>query len=183
MDKDAVFELQQSIERLAQGANPFTGEIAKSDEILNDVRVSRCLFAVNDILRDIVNGDLTAAATTTVKMSANKTRKHKFQYDETLAAQVEIQSYPISLSQIIRNVLVVFGSENKLKYADLAQVLLQKGLFVENSEKSPKLIASESAAQYGITLRRVHGKGGDRWQTVFDQNGQKFVIDLLRELE
>lgn len=29
MDKDAVFELQQSIERLAQGVNPFTGEIAK----------------------------------------------------------------------------------------------------------------------------------------------------------
>lgn len=173
MEKETIANLQESVEKLAQGVNPFTGEIARDDEILNDVKVSRCLFAVNGVLKELLNG----------KTSAKKSKKHKFEYRAELTPQIKIEDYSISLSQIVRNILEVYGKEVKLTYYDLAQVLYKRGLFVDNPEETPRMIASEKAEQYGIFLKRVHGNAGDRWQTVFDQNGQRYAIDLLKNLE
>ncbi len=172
MEKETIANLQESVEKLAQGVNPFTGEIARDDEILNDVKVSRCLFAVNGVLKELLNG----------KTSAKKSKKHKFEYRAELTPQIKIEDYSISLSQIVRNILEVYGKEVKLTYYDLAQILYDRGLFVDNTEETPRMIASEKAEQYGIFLKRVHGNAGDRWQTVFDQNGQRFAIDLLQNL-
>lgn len=130
------------------------------------------MFAVNDILKDLIGK----------KPSAKKPKKHKFENNDELTAKVQIENYPISLSQIIRNILFVYGDENKLTYYDIAQVLYAKGLLTENTESTPKLIASENAKQYGITLKRIHSNKGDGWQTVFDENGQKYVLSLLKGL-
>ena len=39
------------IDKMANGINPITDEQTVDDDTLNNVRVSRCLFYVSDILR------------------------------------------------------------------------------------------------------------------------------------
>lgn len=80
MEKETIANFQESVEKLAQGVNPFTGEIARDDEILNDVKVSRCLFAVNGVLKELLKG----------KTSAKKSKKHKFEYRAELTPQIKI---------------------------------------------------------------------------------------------
>lgn len=173
MDKEFANEMQRYVEQLAKGINPFTGEIAKEDEIINDVKVSRCLFCVSDILKEIAN-------TTPVR---TYTKKTKFVYNPELTDKIRIVDRPISLSQIIRNILEVYGEECKLTYYDVTPILCEKGILVENDEKSPKLVASEQAKQYGIWAQRVSPKnGGERWRTVYDQNGQRYVLSILKDL-
>ena len=36
------------------GINPLNGEKVKDDDLINNIRISRCLFYVNDVLNDIV---------------------------------------------------------------------------------------------------------------------------------
>ena len=41
------------IEKLANGINPLTGEIVPDNELINNIRISRCLFYVNEVLGEV----------------------------------------------------------------------------------------------------------------------------------
>ena len=45
------------IEKLANGINPLTNQAVPDDDLINNVRISRCLFYVSDILRRIVENE------------------------------------------------------------------------------------------------------------------------------
>ena len=171
MDKSAIAEIQKSIESLAYGINPFTGEPVKDDDTLNDVKISRCLFAASDVLKELLN-----------TKHLFKVKKHIFVYDEEKNAKIEISPYPVSVYQLIGNILNVYGQENKLTYYDLVPFLLGKGLLMENPEGKPKLIASEQGNGVGILNVRRQSRYGPRWRIVFNEKGQKYVISLLKEL-
>lgn len=171
MDKSAIAEIQKSIESLANGINPFTGEIAKDDDALNDVKVSRCLFAASDVLKEILGAK-----------HAFGVRKHSFIYDEEKNAKIVISHHPINLYQLIGNILYVYGRENKLTYYVLVPILLEKGVIIENPEGRPKVIGSEKGKEFGIVNVRKKSRYGERWQMLFDEKGQRYVISLLKEL-
>ena len=43
------------IDKLANGIDPLTDEIIKDDSVINNVRISRCLFYVSNVLQDVIN--------------------------------------------------------------------------------------------------------------------------------
>ena len=45
------------IDALANGIDPLTGEIIKDDSVINNVRISRWLFYVSDVLRQVLDND------------------------------------------------------------------------------------------------------------------------------
>lgn len=47
------------IEKMANGINPLTDEKIPDNELINNVRISRCLFYVNDILGEILENSGT----------------------------------------------------------------------------------------------------------------------------
>lgn len=48
------------IDKLAKGINPLDDSIVPEDGIINNVRLSRCLFYVSDVLRQVIeNGGVT----------------------------------------------------------------------------------------------------------------------------
>ncbi|MBR2099927.1 MAG: hypothetical protein IJ927_01185, partial [Eubacterium sp.] len=49
------------IDDLARGVNPFTKENVADEDIINNVKISRCLFYVSDILGEVIsNGGINA---------------------------------------------------------------------------------------------------------------------------
>ena len=54
MNLELLKHAQGYIENMAKGIHPLTGEIISDNEILNNIRISRCLFYVNDVLKDIL---------------------------------------------------------------------------------------------------------------------------------
>ena len=45
------------IEKLANGVNPLTDQVVSDMDVINNVRISRCLFYVSDLLRQIIDND------------------------------------------------------------------------------------------------------------------------------
>ena len=57
LPSDRLFSLYRTkafIDKLANGVNPMTGEMIPDYELINNVRVSRCLFYVSDLLRQVI---------------------------------------------------------------------------------------------------------------------------------
>ncbi len=42
------------IDKLANGINPLNDEPVKDDDIVNNIRISRCLFYVSNILKNVI---------------------------------------------------------------------------------------------------------------------------------
>lgn len=175
MDKERIAQLQGYVELLAKGIDPFTGEVASEGDVLNNVSVTRCLFEVNDLLKEVIR-ELPRIG---------RRKRHPFVYDEALSAKIEIKKHPITLSQLVRNIVAVYGRENRVTYYDLLPLLVERGYLRENPEGNPKYIAAEGAEQYGVLMDRIAtARGvGMRWVTLYNEVGQRMVIDLLRELK
>ena len=43
------------MEKLANGINPIDGSIIPEEEVINNVRLSRCFFYVADVLRQVID--------------------------------------------------------------------------------------------------------------------------------
>lgn len=80
------------IQKLANGINPVTGEEVSEGDVINQVRISRCLFYVSDILGQVVeNGGI----------SARKKKAHKlpFQLDYQARDAFRYSETPIPISE------------------------------------------------------------------------------------
>ena len=55
MDIELLKHAKYYIEKMANGVNPLTNEIVPDDDLINNVRISRCLFYVNDVLKEVIN--------------------------------------------------------------------------------------------------------------------------------
>lgn len=169
---------QMYIEAMSQGINPVTGEVVCDNDTLNNIKVSRCLFFVNDILKELIcnNGKLH-------REKVPRVQKQNFVYNEHLMQQVTVCNTPISLSEIIRNILKIYGDETKLTYKMVAELLLNKGIYIKNAENSPKYIATPESKKYGIYTELRHTMQGDRLITLYNSEGQKYLLSLLKDLK
>ena len=50
------------IDSLARGVDPISGQPAEDDSVINNVRISRCLFYVSDVLEKVINNGGNVAA-------------------------------------------------------------------------------------------------------------------------
>ena len=52
---ETIARAQMYLENLANGVNPLTGEEVADSDVVNNVRISRCLFFTADLLKKIVD--------------------------------------------------------------------------------------------------------------------------------
>lgn len=172
-DLDTLQNMNMIIENLANGINFFTGEIASDTDIVNDVRIARVLFKTTEILKELISQQKPT--------KSKKISKPMFVYNQELIKNVEINPRPISLSEISRNIVVAYNNECKLTYKIIAELLYREGVLIDNTEDTPKLKASDNAKQYGIWSEIVHRSNGDRLQTFYNEEGQRFVLGILKK--
>ncbi len=44
---------------MAQGINTLTEEEVGADDLINNIKISRCLFYVSEVLEDVIHGGVT----------------------------------------------------------------------------------------------------------------------------
>ena len=173
-DLELLAWAQNYVEKMANGINPLDGSVIEDDSVLNNVRVSRCLFYVSGILKEIIaKGGLT-----------KKNKSKAFVYDAIKASTVKIDTRPIALSEIIRNIKDVFTDCKVPTFRKMAELLKAKGILIDNPEKGgTHYVASPQAAVSGVwTEIAVNGTGKEYWRTLYDENGQRLVIAALAEI-
>ena len=53
-DLEVMKRAQMYIEKLANGVDPLTNRQVADNDIINNVRISRCLFYVSDVLKGVI---------------------------------------------------------------------------------------------------------------------------------
>ena len=168
------------IDCLANGTNPLDGTPIPEQDVINHVKISRCLFYVSDVLR----GQIELQGKNADQLSG----KHKlpFHITEEEQLQYEPSEAAIPASAIGRKVNEILDGKGmrKVTYRAIATWLESIGLLEEektNGEK-PRKVPTASGIAMGITTEIRAGTRGEYPCVVYNKNAQAFVVENLNEI-
>lgn len=166
------------MEKLANGINPIDNTMAPDEDIINNVRLSRCFFFVSDVLRQVIeNGGIKPVA------AGKKSKKIPLMIPFEKRNQFEYSEKPITVSEIARRVNALVDTENmkRLTYSGVLTWLTKTGMIESmptsdgRSVKRPTKIGRES----GISVEERTGSNGPYQVVVYNSEAQHFIVDNL----
>lgn len=165
------------IDQLANGVNPIDGKAIPENDIMNNVRLARCMYYVSDILRQIIeNGGITSQK----KIYINK--KEEFFLDIEQRNAFRFSSSPISISEITRRLNELKNDDcmKNITHNMITPWLIQSEILKEicingKNQKTP----TETAEAFGITLEHREGTRGPYSVVLYNEDAQHFLLDNL----
>lgn len=163
------------IDKLANGVNPLTDEPVSENDIVNNVRISRCFFYISDLLRRFAEGGFPEAA--------KKGKKQPFIITEEQRKRFEFSETPISVSEIARRFNAAVNTEGavQMRYSGITFWLIESGLLsVDRREDGREVKLPTSAGmELGISQEVRSGANGSYTVVVYNENAQRYIVDNI----
>ena len=176
-EKEIIKRAKDYIDGLANGMNPLTGEPVDESDIVNNVRISRCLFYVSGILEKVLNGE---------KNILPRVKKSTFSISAEKLENFEYSSEPILVSDIVERIMSLSENENmrKLPTSKITKWLLKNGFLEERKNDLGKLKKHVTSVgeEIGLYQEEREGQYGRYAVTLYTTSAQHFLIDNLEAI-
>lgn len=163
------------IDKMANGINPLDDTPVKDGDVINNVRISRCLFYVSDTLRKVIENDGVIAAP--------KVRKQDFSMSADEIEKFEFSETPIPVSEIAKRINELTDTENSKKFSHrmITDWLIKTEFLVEieTAEGEKRKRPTQNGVDLGITVEERQGQRGIYHVVLYNQNAQKFITDNI----
>ena len=163
------------MDKLANGINPIDDSVVPDEDIVNNVRLSRCFFFVSDVLRQIIehSGIESEKKAKKLPLEIPYEKRNRFAYSEN----------PIPASEIAKRINALAENDHmkKLTYSGILTWLSEIGMMEWSSTldgkrtKRPTKIGKEN----GISVEDRIGNKGNYQVVVYDTAAQHLIIDNL----
>lgn len=170
---ETLIRAKEYIDKLSNGINPLTDEITDENDLINNVRISRCLFYVSDVLEKVIAaGGITAVA-------EKRNRRRGFYITEEQRAQLTVFDCNVYAKDIVDriNELTAENGAKKFQAKWITAFFLSIGMMkiVDGTKR-----ATESGEELGIiTKQRFSDKIGTYWVNQYTPDAQQFIIDNI----
>lgn len=173
IDVKLVSHAKDYIDDLARGINPFSKEEVDDNDIINNVKISRCFFYVSDVLGEVIAGG-------GIKKS-QKPKQEPFDLQKLDLDNYEYLIEPITISVIARKINEL-KPENmeKLKVTAITNWLVDINMLsvVQVHGKNHKRPTANGEG-VGITMEQRDGQYGPYYVVLYNESAQHFIIDNL----
>lgn len=178
MDLELLKRANDYVFKMANGINPLTGEVVSDDDLINNIKISRCLFYVNTVLNNVLsNGG--------IGKNKIKVEKVKFNIDRKTLEKYVFIEYDVSISKIVKNINDLINDEkmNKLKSTEVTGWLISIGLLEEKVNNGKKLkVPTELGKNVGMYIEHRVGNFGGYDIVIYKKKMQEFIIDNFENL-
>lgn len=160
------------IDKMANGINPLTNQNTAENDIINNVHISRCLFYVSDILRQVIDNGGTVSTN-----SHNKRSNFYITNEQKLALKsVEHSVYVREITEEINRVTEANGTKKFAAVWITNWLVSLELLEVIDGKKH----ATERGNEIGInTELRYSQKIGNYYANIYSQSAQAFIYDNI----
>ena len=178
---DILVRAEKYIADLANGIDPLTGAELGDEQIVNNVRISRCLFYVSGVLRKVIDngGEVTAAP----KVKPKRAELADFALTDEQAAALVPEKYDISLSKVaaVINRDIDENVMNKMKTTVISRWLMDKGLLTEIvSGGRNRKIPTPAGESIGMTEKQLTTASGVPYKGItYSPDAQQFIFDNI----
>ena len=163
------------MDKLANGINPIDNNPVDENDIVNNVRLSRCFFYVSDILRQVIENGGGIGRTNKKKddfyISSEKLENYKYSN----------KSVPVSKIAERINELIDNNNIKKITYNHINEWLLSIDMLKIETKADGKTAKRPTKAgnDIGITTEERIGRNGKYIVTVYNIDAQHFIIDNI----
>lgn len=163
------------IDKMANGINPIDDSQIPENDLINNVRISRCLFFVSSVLGDIGdNGGI---------QKPKKKRKDLFKLSEDSISNFPLSDTPLPVSQISAyfNEHIDVETMKKFPVTAITNWLLQHGYLTELEKGNGRhyKMPTEKGVQIGITTEQRFGQNGSYIAILYGIEAQKLILENL----
>ena len=174
---DKLIRAESYIRKMANGINPITDETAADDDMVNNVRVTRCLYYVSDILRQVIANNGVVEK----KPHGSGKKVDFYMTDEQRANLVEFD-HPVFLREFVDEINRLTEANNCKKFAArwIRAYFVSIGLLVADADFVSKY-ATEEGVNLGIIpeLRQSQQSMREYWVNQYSPEAQRFIIDNI----
>ena len=164
------------IEKLANGINPLTDQAVPDTDLINNVRISRCLFYVSDLLRQIEEQG-------GILKKKGKAKKLPFQLSYEERSKFSFSEKPIPISEITKRINDLIDTEQmtKLSYKHISDWLITLGALIvtEGADGKPVRHPTPRGTELGILTEQREGQNRTYTVIVYNHAAQQFIMDNL----
>ena len=172
---DILRHAKMYMDKLANGIDPIMDQAAPEEDIINNVRLSRCFFYVSGVLEKVIeNGGV-------VGKKPRPTHPFSLTYDQIRRYEFPDVSIPITaLTQGI-NALSENEDMKKLKYTSISQFLEQSGMLevVEQANGRKAKRPTDAGRSIGIYTEERTGQNGPYTAVLYNRGAQQFILDNI----
>ena len=175
-EKEILQHAKGYIDNLANGINPLTGEPVDENDVVNQVRISRCLFYVSGVLEKVLNGQKVFGRGSKRPFSVTPEQLECFPYsDEPIYVSV--------LAELI-SALSADGDMKKLSAVRITKWLLGNGFLEEVYDLTGKTSRRVTALgkSIGIYQEERDSMHGKYLATLYTTDAQHFVVDHIEAI-
>ena len=173
-EKEILLRAKTYIDKLANGINPLDGEPVKDDDIVNNVRISRCLFYVSGVLQQVIENG--------VGVQKKHAKKVEFFITQDAIERIEYSDTPLVLKEFVQRINTTINQEEvkTLPCVAYREWLQQAGLLAPT--ETYQVLPTETGAELGISLENRIGSKGEYTVVVYNRNAQEFIVNHLQEI-
>ena len=176
---EKMLRAKMYIDKLANGIDPLTDMEMTEDKVLNQVRISRCLFYVSDILGKVIDNGGEIGKKVVVKQLP-------FYINDEQLARVEISEEPVGVAIIAKRISDVLDERvKKANAVHISNWLMNEGYLTENtySGKKRKTATAKGEALGILTVDGISSNNIPYKKNIYNINALRFVISHIREIE
>lgn len=166
---------KEFIDKLASGVNPLDDTPVPDGDLLNNVRISRCMYYVSEILGQVIRGGFSKRS--------NDRGKVPFSVSSEQLMQFPFSQEPIGVTEINNgiNSLIDENTMKKLKVTSITEWLVDVDLLYNEVRADGKRNkrATARGMSLGISEMVYQGQYGEYKKLLYDENAQRFIIDNL----
>ena len=177
-DLEIMQRAKMYLDKLANGINPLDDTTLSDGDIVNNVRISRCLFYVSNVLRQVIENGGTAPKKHTPKID--------FEISFEDIQKFPFSDFPITVSVIAKRINEIVDNENmkRLTYKNITDWLISTDMLRVETKPDGKTTKVPTAAgnQIGITTTIRNNARGEYTAVVYDAKAQRFIIDNIESV-
>lgn len=175
-EMEMIKRAKMYIDKMANGINPLTDAPIPEDDFVNNVRISRCLFFVSELLRRMQEeGD--------VHREMSRTQKAPFALTAEQAAQFAYSEQPLRISEIVKaiNSLIDPEAMKALQTTTITGWLVEIGMLKQSLAQNGRKITlpTERGSALGISTEYRNTGAYSYEAVIYDINAQHFILDNL----
>lgn len=177
VDLELLKHANDYILKMANGINPLTLENVSENDLLNNIKISRCLFYVNSILNEVIKNSINGKQT--------KVSKKKFCIDRSDLDRYKFIEEDVSISKIVKRINDLKNDDGmyKLKSSEVTDWLLSIGLLEEKNNNGKKVkVPTQLGCKMGMYLEHRMGTYQNYDIVIYKKSMQEFIIDNFEEL-
>lgn len=174
-ENEKLLKAKSYLDKLANGINPITNELASENDTINNIHISRCLFYISDVLRNLIENNNNP--------QKKKNSKISFSVTPQQLADYVFDDNPITVTEITKKLNSLIDTEEMkgIKTTSITNWLIKINMleyFADENGKNHK-IPTENGIQLGITTQERLGMYGSYKVVLYDSNVQQFILDNI----